>query len=178
MPQPRPSIPALPPLLDPLRTFSSSLAESEPALPNTLLVDQGESLPFVRLIRSGIVKISYMDEGGSETTQGLRSQGWWVGGTSTLVGLASLYRVTTLTACQLSSVSSDRFLSELLGNHGMLQQFLSNQCRELLTGQHHTMMQGNAASERLRFLTGERSGCLGFNGHGKAASPLSCTRKR
>ena len=87
---------------------------------NRVIVRQGELPGAVSLIHSGIVKLHRVADSGNECTSGLRSRGWWAGSTSVLTGTSSLYQITALTGCSVSSIPAEDFCKGLEDNPGLL----------------------------------------------------------
>ena len=140
--------------------FLQSLPTPEPIPAKTVLLTQGQHPSFVRLLRSGIVKLTFTNEEGEESLLGLRSEGWWAGAPLALLDLPSLSTVTTITPCSVSSISVDEFSQKLMGNQRVLRHFISSQCRELMVEQKHGIMQGRSAAERLNYLQRENRNSL------------------
>ena len=119
---------------------------------NRVIVRQGEMPGAVCLIHSGIVKLHLAANIQNECTFGLRSRGWWAGSTSILVGVSSLYQVTALTTCSVSSIPAEDFRKELEETPELLRQFLLLHCEELLSLQQFMVMQENMGTARLQTL--------------------------
>ena len=79
-------VPAFSPILDAEIMKTASVFPTEAIPANHILLAQDERPRFVRLIRSGIVQLVHSDKGGGESILGLRSEGWWAGGTLAALG--------------------------------------------------------------------------------------------
>ena len=123
----------------------------------TELIHQGERPVTVGLLRSGIVKLGFLDEDDAERNLGLRSKGWWMNGNLALLGLSSLVTVTTVTECEVSLVPAVEFSRLLASREEVASHFHASQCRELVIAQQHSIAIGRTAEERLRYLIGESS---------------------
>lgn len=148
-------VPVFSPAINAGTEFLQSLPAPEPIPAKTILIAQGESPSFVRLIRSGIVKITFANEDGHESLLGLRSEGWWAGAPIALLDMPSLTSVTTVTACSVTSIPVDEFSQRLMQNQRVLRHFISSQCRELVVEQKHGIVQTCSAEQRLDYLQSE-----------------------
>jgi len=153
-------VPVFSPAINSGSEFLQSLPEPEPVPAKTVLLEQGQKPSFVRLIRSGIVKITFTNEAGQESLLGLRSEGWWAGAPLALLDMPSLCNVVTVTPCSVTSISVDQFSQRLMQNQRVLRHFISSQCRELMQEQKHGIVQGSSASERLAYLQSENTHSL------------------
>jgi CRP/FNR family transcriptional regulator len=153
-------VPVFSPAINAGTEFLQSLPEPEPIPAKTVILEQGQRPSFVRLIRTGIVKITFTNEQGEESLLGLRSEGWWAGAPLALLDMPSLCNVTTVTPCSVTSISVDQFSQRLMQNQRVLRHFISSQCRELMVEQKHGIVQGCSASERLNYLKNENAHSL------------------
>lgn len=153
-------VPVFSPAINSGTEFLQSLPEPEPIPAKTVILEQGQRPSFVRLIRSGIVKITFNAEDGTESLLGLRSEGWWAGAPLALLDMPSLCNVVTVTPCSVTSISVDQFSQRLMQNQRVLRHFISSQCRELMVEQKHGIIQGCSASERLEYLRNENAHSL------------------
>ena len=151
------SVPAFSPFLDPISAYVADLPEAVKIPSGTLLIDQEQSPTFVGLIRSGIVKLSFGSDQGSEGILGLRSQGWWMNANLVLLNVRSLCSVHTITDCTISKIPTEEFAEKLTRNPLILRHYLFTQSRELLMFQQQMIMRGKSAQDRLRYLLGESS---------------------
>ena len=129
-------------------------AESLPAA--TTLLRQGEKPKYIRLIRSGIARLTFSREDGQETVLGLRSVGWWAGAPLALMDMPSMYTAETITPCLVTSIPVEEFSRQLWRNQRAMRHFISSQCRELMVGQQLAIMQSSSASQRLKYLRREQ----------------------
>ena len=153
-------VPVFSPAINSGTEFLQSLPTPEPIPAKTVLLEQGQRPSFVRLLRSGIVKLTFINERGEESLLGLRSEGWWAGAPLALLDMVSLATVTTITPCSVTSISVDEFSQKLMANQRVLRHFISSQCRELMVEQKHGIMQGCSAAERLNYLHRETRNSL------------------
>ena len=153
-------VPVFSPAINSGTEFLQSLPAPEPVPAKTILLTQGQRPAFVRLIRSGIVKITFTNEAGQESLLGLRSEGWWAGAPLALLDMPSLCNVVTVTPCLITSVPADQFSQRLMQNQRVLRHFISSQSRELMQEQKHGIVQGSSASERLAYLQSENTHSL------------------
>jgi CRP/FNR family transcriptional regulator len=153
-------VPVFSPAINAGTEFLQSLPEPEPIPAKTVILEQGQRPSFVRLIRTGIVKITFTNEQGEESLLGLRSEGWWAGAPLALLDMPSLCNVVTVTPCSVTSISVDQFSQRLMQNQRVLRHFISSQCRELMQEQKHGIVQGCSASERLNYLKNENAHSL------------------
>ena len=129
-------------------------AVSVPA--GVILAKQGEKPSHVRLIRSGMVKLVYIDPKGQEFILGLRSVGWWVASTQVLLDVPNLYTVETLTPGSFSTMTADNFSQQLLKNPRMTGHYLSSLCREVvIQAKMQIMLEASDAESRLKQLIDE-----------------------
>ena len=153
-------VPVFSPAINSGTEFLQSLPAPESIPAKVVLLEQGERPTFVRLIRSGIVKITVNNAEGHESLLGLRSEGWWAGAPLALLDMPSLSTVTTVTRCLVTSISADQFSQRLMQNQRVLRHFISSQCRELMVEQKHGIVQGYSAFERLKYLQSENANSL------------------
>ena len=165
-------VPVFSPAVNAGTEFLQSLPAPESIPAKVVLLEQGERPTFVRLIRSGIVKITVTNAEGHESLLGLRSEGWWAGAPLALLDMPSLSTVTTITRCLVSSISADQFAQRLMQNQRVLRHFISSQCRELLVEQKHGIVQGYSAGDRLKYLQSENHHSLW-----RTVDPTSIMRK-
>jgi CRP-like cAMP-binding protein len=149
------TVPAFSPAIDLDTADLPDLPKPESIAPNIVVLAQNEKPNYVRLIRSGIVRLSFTNQAGEETIVGLRSEGWWMGGTLALLDLPSLCSIQTVTACQMSSIPAREFAASIPNNSRLLCHFLYAQSRELLMLQQSAIMRGNSAMVRLKHLQDE-----------------------
>ena len=132
------------------------LPRAEHVATGVILAKQDEKASHVRLIHSGMVKLSYLDSGGKEFILGLRADGWWVSSVQVLLDVPNLYTVTTLTSCTYSTMSADDFSQRLLKDPRMMRHYLSSLCREVVVqSKLHIMLQSASAESRLYHLLDE-----------------------
>lgn len=138
-------------------------ADHIPDLPATehypagvVLARQDEKPAQVRLIRSGIVKLTYLGPAGQEFILGLRSEGWWMCSKQVLLDVPNLFTVQTITACAITTLSADDFSRQLQKNPRMLRHYLSSVCREgVVQTKLHIMLLSTSAERRLQQLLDE-----------------------
>jgi CRP-like cAMP-binding protein len=134
----------------------SDLPRTEHVSAGVILAKQDEKPAYVRLIHSGIVKLSYLDASGKEFILGLRTEGWWVSSTQVLLDVPNLCTVATLTSCSYSSITADDFSQRLLKDPRMMRHYLSSLCREVvIQSKLHIMLESASAESRLCHLLEE-----------------------
>jgi CRP-like cAMP-binding protein len=122
----------------------------------TVLAKQDQNPAEVRLIRSGIVKLTFLDTNGEEFILGLRSEGWWMNSAQVLLNVPNLFNVTAITSCTISSIPADDFSQQLTKNPRMLRHYLSSSCREIvIQTKLHIMLLSSTAEGRLRHMLEE-----------------------
>ncbi len=97
------------------------------------LLEQGEMVNSVWLIRSGLVKLRYGSMTGRDSTLGLRSAGWCAGGVWVLMNRPSVYAVTAITQCTASCIPASEFSSRLMQSSKLMRHFLQNLCQEVMS---------------------------------------------
>ncbi|ADW71220.1 Crp/Fnr family transcriptional regulator [Granulicella tundricola] len=150
-------VPAFSPAVDPATAELAGISEPRSYPAGSVLVEQGEHPRQVMLVRSGVVRLSFTNPKGDEILLGLRSEGWWAGGVLAVLNLPSLCTMETQTECLLSCFSPVQFCVELNQRPALQQHFMTSQCRELLTMQQHSILNGSSATERLKSLQDERT---------------------
>ena len=150
------AIPVFSPTIDVATELLQSLPPAEAIAADTILLQQGERPTHVRLIRSGIIRIKFVREDGQEHVLGLRSAGWWAGAPLALMDMPSMYTAETITPCMVNTIPTEEFSQQLWRNQRVLRHFISSQCREVMVGQQHAIMQSSSASERLQYLRREQ----------------------
>lgn len=121
------------------------------------LIQQGSAEHSVYLLRSGLVKLTCTAPDGREMTLGLRSSGWCAGAASVLTQRASVYSVTAITRCTVSSVSAADFSAKLMQNTRLLRYFLNSLCHESMSqSASQVQMMGSSAEDRLNHFLQER----------------------
>jgi CRP-like cAMP-binding protein len=150
-----------------LSAIFGSEVELPPATP---LLEQDRAVDSVFLIHSGLVKLVYLNDEGSQVTVGLRSTGWHAGATSVIARMVSVYSVQTLTRCSISRAPASEFLQELERSDAFASHVFRELCKEsLYQAQSYGQAMSANAEKRLLNLLQERSG----NGGGTAgANPL------
>lgn len=127
----------------------------------TILARQDQDASQVRLIRSGVVKLTYLNAEGEEFILGLRSEGYWMGAAQVLLDVPNLFSVRTITACTVSSIPADDFSQQLMKNPRMLRHYLSSACREKITQTKlHIMLLSSNAERRLRHMLNEHDNSI------------------
>jgi CRP-like cAMP-binding protein len=125
---------------------------------STCLNHQGSVPAYVYLVSSGFLKLTSDRDCGQQTALGLRTTGWYVGGTSVFLNSPLTYSVTTLTACKVSRVSRLEFGSRLRQDAAMMKHFVSSVCSEINTqSAGQTIIRSKSAEQRLAQLISECS---------------------
>jgi CRP-like cAMP-binding protein len=150
-------IPAFCPTIQSGAEYIEGIPPAEHVPAGVILAKQGEKPSHVRLIRSGMVKLVYVNQRGQEFILGLRSVGWWVASTQVLLDVPNLYAVETLTPSSFSTMSADDFSQQLLKNSRMTSHYLSSLCREVvIQAKMHIMLEASDAENRLKQLIEEQ----------------------
>lgn len=156
---------------DRIPAFSPTIQEGADRIPDlpviencpsgTMLAKQDEKPSYVKLIRSGIVKLTYLDENGQEFVLGLRSEGWWMCAMQVLLDVPNLYSVQAVTSCSVSRVLADDFSQGLLKNSRMLRHFLSSAGREIVVQTKvQILLLASSAENRLHQMLGEHENSM------------------
>lgn len=154
--QKSPRIPAFCPTVQEGAELIKDLPAPEQFPAGVYLSRQDQKPSQVRLIRSGIVKLTYLSPEGVEFILGLRSEGWWLGAAQVLMDVPNLFTVLTMTPCSVSSISADDFSQQLMTNPRMLRHYLSSACREkIVQTKLHIMLLSSNAELRLRHMLDE-----------------------
>src|ERR1700749_105917 len=88
-------VPAFAPVLDEAIDSIENLPAPLSVSRHTPLVKQGQQPEFVYLLTHGLVKLVYLSPSGQELTLGLRSKGWYAGGSFLVLKTPSVYSVET-----------------------------------------------------------------------------------
>jgi CRP-like cAMP-binding protein len=144
-----PEVPAFSPAID--SSLSSLHLPHHKACPSgTRFITQGEAPAYVSLIRSGIVKLTHTTPDGRELMIGLRSEGWWICASAAIAKVQNLVTITAVTDCSVSSLFVADFRTAIFSDATLIEQYVTVQCRELLTMQQYIIRQGASAAVRLR----------------------------
>ena len=81
--------------------------------PGKILCREGDTVRGITTIREGLVKVLRRRPDGIETVIGVRSAGWPLGMTSTMLAEASTVTIVTLTDCRVGQLSGPRFLEHI-----------------------------------------------------------------
>jgi CRP-like cAMP-binding protein len=150
-----PLIPAFSPSIDFGVEYFADLPVNELIPARTILLRQDVKLTHVYFIRSGVVRLDYCNADGQEIILGLRSEGAWLGASLALLDVPSVFSAATVTACTISRIPVEGFLELVSKNPRTLRHFISSQCRELVVGYAHSIMQASPAEQRLHHLRSE-----------------------
>jgi CRP/FNR family transcriptional regulator len=139
----------------------------------TVLAKQDQKESQVRLIRSGMVKLTYLSPEGEEFILGLRAEGWWMGAAQVLLDVPNMFNVLAMTSCSVSSIPADDFSQQLMKNPRMLRHYLSSACREKVAETKlHIMLLSSNAERRLRYMLDEH-----YNSVWKTLDPTAIMRQ-
>ncbi|WP_236657149.1 Crp/Fnr family transcriptional regulator [Acidisarcina polymorpha] len=123
----------------------------------TLLLEQGCAASSVYLVRQGTVKLEHLTTSGREITLGLRSEGWYAGSTSVLMGIRTIYSVRALTDCVVARIHASQFSRLLQASSEMMSHLLEVLCLELASQiSLQIEMTGCCAEQRLDHFMTER----------------------
>jgi CRP-like cAMP-binding protein len=167
------NIPAFCPTVQEGAELITDLPAAQQLAAGTVIAKQDQEASHVRLIRSGMVKLTYLNSDGQEFILGLRAEGWWMGAAQVLLGIPHLFSVRAMTPCSVSSVPADDFSQQLMKNPRMLRHYLSSACREKVTQTKlHIMLLSSNAERRLRYMQDEQD-----NSVWKTLDPTSIMRQ-
>ncbi len=138
--------------------FLHKLPRSRSVPAGTLLVEQGCTTGSVQLIETGLVKLVHLSARGREVTTGLRSNGWYAGASSALLGMSSIYSVRTVTACRVCRIPAETFARRLEELPEMLEHFLNGLCFEVASqASLYAEVLSGSAEDRLDHFLRERA---------------------
>jgi CRP/FNR family transcriptional regulator len=121
------------------------------------LIEQGQQISSVLLLRSGLVKLTHITPEGREAVLGLRSAGWYAGAVSALMHTPSIYSVKTVTSCSFSRIAADDFPLRLMQSAKLMRHFMNTLCSELLTQSAEAQIMNCSAEQRLAHFMHERT---------------------
>jgi CRP-like cAMP-binding protein len=125
---------------------------------STMLIKQDTQVKKVQLLQSGLVKLTHLNADGREHLIGLRSDGWYAGSTSAVLGLPSVYSVQACTDCTVAEIPLSDFLRCLRSSEEMMNHFISGLCREIVSSSAlQVQLTMSNAEDRLDLLLKERS---------------------
>jgi CRP-like cAMP-binding protein len=154
---PEKNIPVFAPVADrnaATKTHASTFLELEPG---ERLIDQWKKCDHVYLIRSGVVKLLYTSDNGSQVSLGLRSTGWYAGAASVLLEIPSFYSVLAVSDCTVTQIPADQLFGYATRNVKKLQHFMKSLCMDsILQAKLHAEINSSSAAERLEHLMQER----------------------
>jgi len=99
--------------------------------PNTEVYHQDTPANAVYMIERGLVKLTWVESGGSEVIVGLRRRHWLLGAPAVLLERSYAFTVTTLTPCDLRCISSYGFLQLVNMNAEFCRQLLRRLSEEI-----------------------------------------------
>jgi CRP-like cAMP-binding protein len=125
---------------------------------STVLIKQDTQVKKVQLLQSGLVKLTHLNADGHENLIGLRSDGWYVGSTSAVLGLPSVYSVLACTDCTVVEIPMSDFLRCLRSSQEMMDHFITGLCREVVSSSAlQVQLTMSKAEDRLDLLLKERA---------------------
>jgi CRP-like cAMP-binding protein len=155
---PEKNIPVFAPVADrhaATKTHASTFLEIEPG---KRLIDQWKKCEHVYLIRSGVLKLMYTSDNGSQVSMGLRSTGWYAGAASVQLGIPSFYSVLAVSDCTVTQIPADQLFAYTTRNVKKLQHFMRSLCMDsILQAKLHAEINSSSAAERLEHLMQERT---------------------
>ncbi len=150
--------------------FLGTLPKATIIKAGTTLVKQDMQVKKVQLLQSGLVKLTHLNADGHDNLIGLRSDGWYVGSTSAVMGLPSVYSVHACTDCSVVEIPMTDFLRCLRSSQEMMDHFIAGLCREVISSSAlQVQLTMSKAEDRLDLLLLERSS---DQIAGKASDPL------
>jgi len=155
---PEENIPVFAPVADrntATKTHASTFLSIEPG---RTLIEQWKSCEHVYLIRSGVVKLTYTSDNGSEVSLGLRSTGWYAGAASVLLNIPNFYSVLAVSDCTVSQIPAEQLFAYTTRNAKKLQHFMKSLCLDsILQAKLHAEVNSSSAAERFEQLLRERT---------------------
>jgi CRP-like cAMP-binding protein len=155
---PEKNIPVFAPVADrnaATKTHASTFLELEPG---GKLIDQWNKCDHVYLIRSGVLKLMYTSDNGSQVSMGLRSTGWYAGAASVLLGIPNFYSVLAVSDCTVTQIPAEQLFAYTTKNVKKLQHFMKSLCLDsILQAKLHAEINSSSAAERLDLLMQERT---------------------
>jgi CRP-like cAMP-binding protein len=137
------------------KTHASTFLELEPG---RRLIDQWKKCDHVYLIRSGVVKLLYTSDNGSQVSLGLRSTGWYAGAASVLLGIPNFYSVLAVSDCTVTQIPADELFAYATRSARKLQHFMKALCLDSVSlAKLHAEINSSSAAERLEHLMQERT---------------------
>ncbi|MDQ3009717.1 MAG: Crp/Fnr family transcriptional regulator [Acidobacteriota bacterium] len=114
-------------------------ATSQEYPPGVALLSQAAPAREVFIIRRGLVKLVWLDEGGQEVLMGLRGASWVLGGAAATLAEPATFSTVTLTACELQRLAAADFLSLLATEAAFAAHWQRLLCRENLAQMQRTV---------------------------------------
>lgn len=153
--------PVFAPSLSSCLAFLGTLPPARHVKASTVLIAQDEQVKKVKLVRTGLVKLTNINSDGREALIGLRSDGWYAGSTSVILNAPSVYSVCASTDCTVVEIAASDFLQCIHRSPEMLSHFILGLCRELasFSGLQVELM-SSRAEDRLNLLLRERAASL------------------
>jgi CRP-like cAMP-binding protein len=138
--------------------FLGELPKASLVKASTTLIKQDSLVKKVQLLQSGLVKLTHLNADGHENLIGLRSDGWYAGSTSAVLGLPSVYSVHACTDCAVVEIPLGDFLRCLRSSQEMMDHFIQGLCREVVSSSAlQVQLTMSKAEDRLDLLLQERS---------------------
>jgi CRP-like cAMP-binding protein len=152
------TFPAFAPILSDAFENLKDLPEPVAIAPGTLMLEQGEPCKTVWLIRDGLVRLSYVNHEGRETTLGLRAAGWFGGAACLVMHTPNVCSVKAVTPCIVSRIPAEEFTHRLTQNARLMRHFISVLCLELIAQTSaQVRLMSDTAEQRLDSFMRERS---------------------
>jgi CRP-like cAMP-binding protein len=155
---PEKNIPVFAPVADrnpATKTHASTFLEIEPG---SRLIDQWKKCDHVYLIRSGVVKLMYTSDNGSQVSLGLRSTGWYAGAAAVQLGIPNFYSILAVSDCTVTQIPAEQLFAYTTRNVRKLQHFMKSLSLDsILLAKLHAEINSSSAAERLEHLMQERT---------------------
>lgn len=151
------SFPAFAPIVSEAFEHLKGLPEPTRVEAGSCLLEQGQHVSSVYLIRHGLVKLVYITPEGRETVLGLRAAGWYGGAVSALMHAPSIYTVKTVTPCTFSKIAACEFPVKLMQSARMMHHFMDTLCNELISQSAEAQVKAGSAEQRLAQFLSERN---------------------
>jgi len=126
------------------------LSERQLCQPGTELIQQGASLRQVYVLEAGIVKLTHVDQSGTEMILSLRFPGWFLGVSAVIAQRPSPVSVTTVSRCSLRRIPVGAFRDLLDSDLSLSSHIHQLQAKEVIDQQTYLAQLGTLSSrERL-----------------------------
>jgi CRP-like cAMP-binding protein len=105
----------------------------QPYHPNTIILDQGQTVRALHLIVDGLVKLIHSEPNGREIIVGIRNRYWLLGAPPLFLEKPCSFTATTLINCTIRSIKAGTFLSLMETDRIFNRNVCRMICKEILT---------------------------------------------